>query len=299
MRAFDDLEAIVTRPRRRDRRDRDARPRRPRPSPTGWSPAGSPASSTSPRRCSRCPTGVDVRKVDLSIELQILAYHEQRKAQAAGPGRRLMSVLVVGISHNSAPVGLLERVALDGDGVQKLVHDAVACDHVTEATVIATCNRVEIYAEVDRFHGSVEDLSRLLVERAGESAEDDAARTSTSTTTTARCPPLPGRGRAGLDGGRRGPDPRPDPRGPAPGPGGRLRRPRPQRALPAGPARRQALARRDRHRPGRPLPGDGGARAVRGRDRAGTSPAAASWSSAPARWRGSRPRPSPGSAPAR
>jgi redox-sensing transcriptional repressor len=27
--------------------------------------------------------GVDVRKVDLSIELQILAYHEQRKAQEA------------------------------------------------------------------------------------------------------------------------------------------------------------------------------------------------------------------------
>ena len=31
------------------------------------------------------PEGVDVRKVDLSIELQILAYHEQRKA-ASGPG---------------------------------------------------------------------------------------------------------------------------------------------------------------------------------------------------------------------
>jgi redox-sensing transcriptional repressor len=30
------------------------------------------------------PDGVDVRKVDLSIELQILAYHEQRKAQGAG-----------------------------------------------------------------------------------------------------------------------------------------------------------------------------------------------------------------------
>jgi redox-sensing transcriptional repressor len=28
------------------------------------------------------PDGVDVRKVDLSIELQILAYHEQRKALA-------------------------------------------------------------------------------------------------------------------------------------------------------------------------------------------------------------------------
>lgn len=82
-----------------------------------------------------------------------------------------MSILVVGISHNSAPVGLLERVALDADGVHKLVHDAISCAHVAEATVISTCNRVEIYTEVDRFHGSVEDLSRLLVERAGESAE--------------------------------------------------------------------------------------------------------------------------------
>ncbi len=82
-----------------------------------------------------------------------------------------MSVLVVGISHRSAPVALLERVAVDDDGVQKLMAEAAACDHVTEAAVIATCNRVEIYTEVDRFHGSVEALSRLLVERAGETTE--------------------------------------------------------------------------------------------------------------------------------
>jgi glutamyl-tRNA reductase len=82
-----------------------------------------------------------------------------------------VSVLVVGISHNSAPVSVLERVALDADGVAKTVADAAGCDHVTEATVVATCNRVELYADVDRFHGSVEALSRLLVERAGESAE--------------------------------------------------------------------------------------------------------------------------------
>jgi glutamyl-tRNA reductase len=80
-----------------------------------------------------------------------------------------MSILVVGISHKSAPVAVLERVALDRDGVDKLLDDVVACDHVAEAVVVATCNRLEIYTEVDRFHGSVEDVSRLLVERAGES----------------------------------------------------------------------------------------------------------------------------------
>ncbi len=82
-----------------------------------------------------------------------------------------MSVLVVGISHRSAPVPLLERLALDAGGVTKLISDVVAGEHVTEATVISTCNRLEIYADVDRFHGSIEEVSRLLVDRAGEAPE--------------------------------------------------------------------------------------------------------------------------------
>ncbi|GHJ59325.1 glutamyl-tRNA reductase [Nocardioides sp. OK12] len=83
-----------------------------------------------------------------------------------------MSVLVVGISHNSAPVSLLERVAgTDDDSVAKLVAAASAAAHVSEAAVISTCNRLEVYADVDRFHGSVEELSTLLVDRAGESTE--------------------------------------------------------------------------------------------------------------------------------
>lgn len=82
-----------------------------------------------------------------------------------------MSVLVVGISHKSAPVEVLERLALDGDATTKLIADVVAGEHVSEATAIVTCNRLEIYAEVDRFHGSVEDVSGLLVGRAGQTTE--------------------------------------------------------------------------------------------------------------------------------
>ena len=79
-----------------------------------------------------------------------------------------MSVLVVGVSHKTAPVAVLERLTVDADGVGKLVHEVSECEHVLEATVLATCNRVEIYAEVDRFHGSVEQVSRLLCELAGD-----------------------------------------------------------------------------------------------------------------------------------
>ena len=83
-----------------------------------------------------------------------------------------MSVLVVGMSHRSSPVSLLEKIALDEAEVGKLVRSVLDNEHVSEATVLATCNRIEIYASVDRFHGSVEAISALLCERAGEQPED-------------------------------------------------------------------------------------------------------------------------------
>lgn len=75
-----------------------------------------------------------------------------------------MSVLVVGMSHNSAPMSVLEQIARDSAGVHKLIAQVQDIDPIREVTVLATCNRIEVYAEVDRFHGSVEGISALLCE---------------------------------------------------------------------------------------------------------------------------------------
>ncbi|MBA2775039.1 MAG: glutamyl-tRNA reductase [Nocardioidaceae bacterium] len=83
-----------------------------------------------------------------------------------------MTVLVVGASHRSAPVEVLEQLALDPEAAAKLRTAALETEHVVEAVALATCNRVEIYAAVDRFHGSVDDLTALLVERTDLSAEE-------------------------------------------------------------------------------------------------------------------------------
>jgi len=83
-----------------------------------------------------------------------------------------MSVLVVGVSHRTAPVALLERVALPPDGVEKLIHALQSTDHVQEAAVLATCNRIEIYTEVDRFPGSVEAICRALCDLAGQPVDE-------------------------------------------------------------------------------------------------------------------------------
>ncbi|WP_369139509.1 glutamyl-tRNA reductase [Modestobacter versicolor] len=83
-----------------------------------------------------------------------------------------MSLLAVGISHQTAPVALLEQVSMSGDDTVKTLHELVDSEHVSEALVLATCNRIEVFAEVDRFHGGITDVSRVLARHAGATVEE-------------------------------------------------------------------------------------------------------------------------------
>ncbi|MFI6490492.1 glutamyl-tRNA reductase [Streptomyces sp. NPDC050564] len=83
-----------------------------------------------------------------------------------------MSLLVVGLSHRSAPVSVLERAALSADAQIKLLQDTVAAEPATEAAVLATCNRIELYADVDKFHAGVAELSTLLAQHSGVGLEE-------------------------------------------------------------------------------------------------------------------------------
>jgi glutamyl-tRNA reductase len=78
-----------------------------------------------------------------------------------------VSVLVVGLSHKSAPVSVLERAAVGGDTLGKLLHEVALLPDIAETFVISTCNRVEVYAEVGRFHGGVAGVCELLSRYSG------------------------------------------------------------------------------------------------------------------------------------
>ncbi|MCW2605548.1 MAG: hemA, partial [Frankiales bacterium] len=77
-----------------------------------------------------------------------------------------MSVLAVGVSHRSAPVSLLEQVTVGVGDTTALVHE-LRGDVVSEAVVLSTCNRVEVYADVATFHGGLDEVTDLLVARSG------------------------------------------------------------------------------------------------------------------------------------
>ncbi|MFD7701928.1 glutamyl-tRNA reductase [Streptomyces caelestis] len=83
-----------------------------------------------------------------------------------------MSLLVVGLSHRSAPVSVLERASLSVDAQTKLLQDTVAAEPAAEGAVLATCNRIELYADVDKFHAGVAELSTLLAQHSGVGLEE-------------------------------------------------------------------------------------------------------------------------------
>lgn len=78
-----------------------------------------------------------------------------------------MSVVVLGLSHRSAPIELLEAVALDSVRTAALGTAVRGGENVNEAVILATCNRVEVYAEAVTFHGAVAEISDALAASSG------------------------------------------------------------------------------------------------------------------------------------
>ena len=79
-----------------------------------------------------------------------------------------MSVLVLGISHHSADLALLERLAVPADEHRKTLTDLLTLEHVLEAAIVSTCNRVEVYVHVSRFHPGLDEVTEWMADRAGD-----------------------------------------------------------------------------------------------------------------------------------
>ena len=78
-----------------------------------------------------------------------------------------MSVLLFGVSHRSAPVSVLEQLSTDESDQLKVVQELLQSPLVTEAMILSTCNRVEVYAVVEAFHGGLTAIGQVLAEHSG------------------------------------------------------------------------------------------------------------------------------------
>ncbi|BAV43156.1 glutamyl-tRNA reductase [Mycobacterium ulcerans] len=80
-----------------------------------------------------------------------------------------MSILLFGVSHRSASVSVLEQLSIDESEQVKIVDRVLQSPLVTEAMVLSTCNRVEVYAVVEAFHGGLSAIGQVLSDHSGMS----------------------------------------------------------------------------------------------------------------------------------
>jgi glutamyl-tRNA reductase len=78
-----------------------------------------------------------------------------------------MSIVVIGVNHRTGPIDLLERVAIPGDALGKVITGLVSRANIREAAVLSTCNRTEVYAVAERFHGAYADIRDFFCELGG------------------------------------------------------------------------------------------------------------------------------------
>ncbi|MUM19821.1 glutamyl-tRNA reductase [Mycobacterium sp. CBMA271] len=77
-----------------------------------------------------------------------------------------MSVLLFGASHRSAPVPVLEKLAIGESDQPKIIEQILQSPLVSEVMVLSTCNRIEVYAVVEAFHGGLTVIGEAIAQHA-------------------------------------------------------------------------------------------------------------------------------------
>jgi glutamyl-tRNA reductase len=83
-----------------------------------------------------------------------------------------MNIIVVGLSHKTAPVEIREKVAFAPTAMEAPLRHLVELPSVTEGVIVSTCNRVELYATSREGDMAIAQMKRFLAEYHGLLLED-------------------------------------------------------------------------------------------------------------------------------
>ena len=86
-----------------------------------------------------------------------------------------IDLLVIGLSHKTAPVSVRERLAVESDGLGRALGEVTALPSVREAVLLSTCNRVELYVATEDGDGAAKAITGALGQRAEVSADELSA----------------------------------------------------------------------------------------------------------------------------
>jgi glutamyl-tRNA reductase len=82
-----------------------------------------------------------------------------------------MSIVVVGLNHKTVPLSVLERMTVPAAGLSKALHHLRSGEHIAEVVILSTCNRTEVYAVCETFHGALSEINQFFSDISGLARE--------------------------------------------------------------------------------------------------------------------------------
>ena len=83
-----------------------------------------------------------------------------------------MHIAVVGLSHRTAPVEIRERLSIPEQSLEASLQQLRSDEQVLEASILSTCNRLEIYTLLRHPDDGIEAVGSFLTQVSGLSLED-------------------------------------------------------------------------------------------------------------------------------
>ena len=78
-----------------------------------------------------------------------------------------MALIAIGVNHEHASLDFLERATVPEHEWGKVLRTLVSHRNIHEAVFVSTCLRTEVVADIDFFHGAIEDVTVTLAEATG------------------------------------------------------------------------------------------------------------------------------------
>ncbi|XP_057505385.1 LOW QUALITY PROTEIN: glutamyl-tRNA reductase 1, chloroplastic-like [Actinidia eriantha] len=117
----------------------------------------------------RCEVGSDVLvQINTASSSPSLSALEQLKTSAADRyTKERSSIVVIGLSIHTAPVEMREKLAIPEAEWPRAIAELCGLNHIEEAAVLSTCNRMEIYIVALSQHRGVKEVTEWMSKTSG------------------------------------------------------------------------------------------------------------------------------------
>lgn len=80
----------------------------------------------------------------------------------SGYTKETSSIIVIGLNYHTAPIEIREKLSIPEAQWSQAIGELCALNHIEEAAVLSTCNRMEIYVVALSQHRGIKEVTEWM-----------------------------------------------------------------------------------------------------------------------------------------